>query len=123
VPGSKASEMLAAVRHVSAGLGLIALLLLLISGPLAKAQNPPTARKLVYRVVPKYPPELKQNAIGGVVRLSISINSNGSVGKVRPIGGNPILVDAAAIAVKQWRYVASDHPTTTEVQLDFIPHQ
>src|SRR5450432_1351496 len=78
------------------------------------AQNTPSLRKLVYKVAPKYPRELKQNAIGGVVRLSISIGSNGSVGKISPIGGNPILVDAATLAVRQWKYVPADHPTTTE---------
>jgi TonB family protein len=88
-----------------------------------EAQNAPSLRRLVYRVTPKYPRELKQNAIGGVVRLSISISANGSVGKISPIGGNPILVDAATVAVRQWKYVSSDHPTTMEVQLDFIPSQ
>ena len=83
--------------------------------------KPPSVRKLVYKVAPKYPRELKQNAIGGVVRLSISISPNGSVGKISPIGGNPILVDAATLAVRQWKYVPAEHPTTTEVQLDFIP--
>jgi TonB family protein len=87
------------------------------------AQNNPNLRKLVYKVAPKYPRELKQNAIGGIVRLSISINPSGSVGKISPIGGNPILVDAASLAVRQWKYVPADHPTTTEVQLDFIPSQ
>jgi len=88
-----------------------------------EAQNTPSLRKLVYKVAPKYPRELKQNAIGGVVRLSISINPNGSVARISPIGGNPILVDAATLAVKQWKYVPADHPTATEVQLDFIPSQ
>ncbi|MGH9503326.1 MAG: energy transducer TonB [Terriglobales bacterium] len=88
-----------------------------------QAQNAPALRKLVYKVAPKYPRELKQNAIGGIVRLSISISPNGSVGKISPIGGNPILVDAATLAVKRWKYAPADHPSTTEVQLDFVPNQ
>ncbi len=109
------------MRGACATLGLIVLALL--SSASVEAQNTPTVRKLVYKVAPKYPRELKQNAIGGVVRLSISISPNGSVGKISPIGGNPILVDAATLAVKQWKYVPTDHPTTTEVQLDFIPNR
>jgi TonB family protein len=96
--------------------------LLSVSIPLAGAQNGPTVRKLVYKVAPKYPHELKQNDIGGVVRLSILIGPNGSVAKISPIGGNPVLVDAATVAVKQWKYVPADHQSTVEVQLDFIPH-
>ena len=99
------------------------ILVAFLSTPSVEAQNTPNLRKLVYKVPPKYPHELKQNAIGGIVRLSISIGANGSVGKISPIGGNPILVDAATLAVRQWKYVPADHPTTTEVQLDFIPSQ
>ena len=109
------------MRGACATLGLV--MLVLLSAASLEAQNTPTVRKLVYKVAPKYPRELKQNAIGGVVRLSISISPNGSVGKISPIGGNPILVDAATLAVKQWKYVPADHPTTTEVQLDFIPNR
>lgn len=121
MPEPKVSKLTRAACHICAGLGVLYLLLGLPSS--IRAQNTPNLRKLVYKVAPKYPRELKQNEIGGVVRLSVSINPNGSVGKITPIGGNPILVDAAAVAVKQWKYLPSDHPTTTEVQLDFIPHQ
>jgi TonB family protein len=111
------------VRHRCAMLGLLLCFVASVSLFSIRAQNTPTIRKLVYKVSPRYPPELKHNQIGGVVRLSVSIGPNGSVGKVTPIGGNPILVDAATVAVKQWKYAPTDHPTTTEVQLDFIPHQ
>lgn len=102
-------------------IGLTVLFLLAVSIPAVQAQNAPNLRKLVYKVAPKYPPELKQNEIGGIVRLAVVINPNGSVAKISPVGGNPVLVDAATVAVKQWKYAASDHQTTTEVQLDFIP--
>jgi TonB family protein len=109
--------------HACSGVGMLALVFLSPMNSYVGAQNAPTLRKLVYKVAPKYPPELKQNQIGGVVRLFVSINPAGSVGKVTPIGGNPVLVDAATLAVKQWKYAPLDHPTTAEVQLDFIPHQ
>lgn len=99
------------------------MLVLLLAGiPSTDAQNTPALRKLIYKVAPKYPRELKQNEIGGIVRLSIAINPKGSVVRVSTIGGNPILVDAATIAVKQWKYAPAERQTTTEVQLDFIPH-
>ena len=101
---------------------LCVIVLLLVSTPSVKAQNAPSPRKLVYKVSPKYPRELKQNEIGGSVRLTVLINPNGSVGKISPIGGNPVLVDAATLAVKQWKYAPSDRPTTVELQLDFVPH-
>ena len=116
------SRFMRQTRQTYAALCLTVLLFVSASSPFIPAQNAPTPRKLIYKVVPKYPRELRQNEIGGVVRLSISISPNGSVGKISPIGGNPVLVDAATVAVRQWKYVPADHPTTTEVQLDFIPH-
>jgi TonB family protein len=123
VVNPKVPEAVRAVGRRCVLLGALAILLLWGPTSAIKAQNAPGVRKLVYKVAPKYPHELKQNAIGGIVRLSVSINPNGSVGKITPIGGNPVLVDAASVAVKQWRYVPADHPTATEVQLDFIPHE
>jgi TonB family protein len=117
---AKASGCTGCTRQAWAVIGLTAIFL--ITAPNLQSQNTPTLRKLVYKVAPKYPPELKQNAIGGIVRLAVVINPNGSVAKISPVGGNPVLVDAATVAVKQWKYATSDHQTTTEVQLDFIPH-
>src|ERR1700730_958904 len=109
-------------RQTYAAFCLIMLLFVSASSPFVPAQNAPTPRSLIYKVAPKYPRELKQNEIGGVVRLSVSISANGSVGKISTIGGNPVLVDAAIVAVKQWKYVPADHATAAEVQLNFVPH-
>ncbi len=117
----KMSRIARRTRQLSTALCGIVFVALAASTPLLTSQNTPVLRKLVYKVAPKYPRELKQNAIGGVVRLSILIGPNGSVSRISPIGGNPILVDAATLAVRQWKYVPADHSTTTEVQLDFIP--
>ena len=118
----KQSGFAACTHQTYAAIGLTLLFLLAASIPAVQSQNAPSLRKLVYKVAPKYPPELRQNEIGGIVRLAVIINPNGSVAKISPVGGNPVLVDAATVAVKQWKYAASDHQTTTEVQLDFIPH-
>jgi TonB family protein len=96
-------------------------LLIAASAVAIQAQQADSARKVVYKVAPKYPQDLKKNGIGGVVRLSIMISPRGSVDKVSPVGGNAALVDAAAAAVKQWKYVPASSSTSTEVQFDFIP--
>jgi TonB family protein len=118
----KQSGFAGCTHQTYAVIGVTLLFLLAASIPAVQSQNAPNLRKVVYKVAPKYPPELKQNEIGGIVRLAVVINPNGSVAKISPVGGNPVLVDAATVAVKQWKYAASDHQTTTEVQLDFIPH-
>jgi len=88
----------------------------------AHTQEQP-GRKLVTRVQPKYPEYLREHEIGGSVRLTVVVTPNGNVKSVTPIGGNPILVDAAVQAVKQWKYVASENTETFEVRVEFTPHK
>ncbi len=87
------------------------------------AQQSDGGRKLLRRVEPKYPEDLKRHDIGGTVRLSIEVTPQGVVHKISPIGGNPILVESAMTAVKQWKYAPGDSTQTLEVKIDFIPRQ
>lgn len=79
-------------------------------------------RKRIYKVEPKYPEYLKHHDIGGIVRLSVEITPKGTVRTVEPLGGNPILVESAVEAVKQWKYEPAETSTTVEVKIDFSPH-
>jgi TonB family protein len=56
-----------------------------------------------------------------VVRLEIVISAKGNVDSVVPIGGNPVLVEAASAAVKRWKYVPADSETRTQVEFTFDP--
>ena len=92
------------------------------SAPLARADSgEKSVRKLVYRAVPDYPQELKRAHIGGTVRLSIVISPAGAVTGVTPLGGNPILIDAASSAVKRWKYAPAAMETRTQVEFVFDP--
>lgn len=53
--------------------------------------------------------------------MSVVVTPAGNVKSVTPIGGNPILVDAATEAVKQWKYASGESTETFEVKLDFVP--
>jgi TonB family protein len=81
-----------------------------------------TERKLITRVEPDYPETLKRLNIGGTVRLRISISAKGNVEDVELLGGNPILGESAAAAVKKWVYTASSSRTITEVSIAFGGH-
>lgn len=82
-----------------------------------------SGRKLITQVQPKYPQYLRDHEIGGSVRLSVVVTPNGNVKKVTPIGGNPILVDVATDAVKQWKYAPSENTDTFEVKVEFNPRK
>src|SRR5579864_978201 len=76
-------------------------------------------RKVATRVTPAYPELAKKMHIHGVVRVEAIVRPNGSVKSTRVLGGNPVLVDAAADAVGKWKFVASQGETTEVVQLVF----
>ena len=80
-----------------------------------------TTRKLVYKESPGYPLTLREAHIGGVVRLEIVISPKGNVDSISPLGGNPVLVEAASAAVRKWKYVPADSETKTQVEFTFDP--
>ena len=79
------------------------------------------SRKLLLKVTPAYPENLRKFNVNGVVKLQVVISPNGSVKDIRPLGGNPVLVDLAVDAVKKWKYSAAATETTTKVELTFMP--
>jgi TonB family protein len=79
-------------------------------------------RKLITRVEPDYPETLKRLNIGGTVRLQVSISAKGKVEDVELLGGNPILGESAAAAVKKWVYTANRSRTIAEISVSFGGH-
>lgn len=109
------------VRRTAALFCLLTALGASSSAPVQAQQQ--ASRKLITRVAPKYPEYLQTHEIGGVVRLNVTVTPSGNVKSVTPVGGNPILLDAATDAVKQWKYAPSDSSDTFEVKLEFTPRK
>ncbi len=80
-------------------------------------------RKLVRKVEPIYPQDLKRRSIGGTVKLDLRISANGSVEKIAIVGGNPILADCAARAVKQWQYAPASSSSSMLLNVEFNPNR
>jgi outer membrane biosynthesis protein TonB len=51
--------------------------------------------------------------------LEVTITPDGHVKAVHPLGGHPILVDAATNAVKGWRFSAGSGEIKQIVEIDF----
>jgi periplasmic protein TonB len=62
------------------------------------------AARLLHEVKPAYPPIARQARVSGIVKLSATIAPDGTVEDLHVMSGNPLLVDAAGNAVKQWTY-------------------
>lgn len=90
----------------------IALLVALLSlGPLTRADD--LGRRIKVKTSPQYPELARKMNVSGSVRLEIKVAANGQVKSVKPLGGHPLLIDAAQSAVKQWRYEPG--PEATEI--------
>jgi TonB family protein len=62
----------------------------------------------IYQVPPEYPLAARAEHLEGIVVFRAIIDKEGKVKKLEILQGNPLLVDAAKDAAKQWRYT----PTT-----------
>jgi protein TonB len=81
------------------------------SVPMPSSFNPQTQStknllvgRLLKRVDPSYPLDAIQQRIEGTVKLHAVIGDDGKVLSLEPVSGPPLLVEAAVIAVREWRY-------------------
>ena len=77
-------------------------------------------RKVVRKVEPIYPEVAKRMSLAGTVKVIAVVAADGKVTKVEPVGGSPILVQAAQSAISQWKYVAGSE-SREAVELHFSP--
>jgi TonB family protein len=72
----------------------------------APVKIPPTAAEsfVIQRVEPQYPEAARQERVQGAVVLQVEVNKNGVVQELRALSGDPILIMAAADAVRHWRF-------------------
>jgi TonB family protein len=77
-------------------------------------------RKLVQKVQPTYPAEAKAAGIEGSVVLEVLITAAGDVTDVKPVKGPVELREAAAAAVRQWKYEAGAADTRATLTIRYI---
>ncbi len=79
-----------------------------------------SSNRLVHQVGPQYPSEAKTQRIQGPVVLQIQVLSDGSVGNIGIVEGNPLLAEAAVQAVRQWKYqpnLIDGHPVESQTRI------
>jgi TonB family protein len=113
-------------RNIGSPGGVAALVILCIlfgSTPALLAQRTTKSdRKVLVTVKPEYSELLKHAQIGGLVRLKVTVSSEGKVTNVDVAGGNPILAESAAAAVTKWKFVPAATQTIEEISISFSPH-
>jgi TonB family protein len=88
---------------------------------------PPQARVLVgtlrpplavaHRVLPDYPKAARMAFVEGDVLVTARVSPGGAVDQLEVRQGEPVLVDAARAAVRDWRFASP--PATTRVAIPF----
>jgi len=89
--------------------------------PALHAQTENQERKIVYRVEPEYPPDLKRVGIGGYVRVDATVSPSGAVEATTVIGGNPVLGEAVVKAIRKWKYEPKSSRTKATLVFHFSP--
>jgi TonB family protein len=78
-------------------------------------------RRLMDRVAPSYPTLARSMALEGIVKVEALVAADGSVKTVDVKGGHPVLAQAAANAVRRWKWEAASHESHELVELKFAP--
>ena len=79
------------------------------------------SRKPKVTVAPVYPDMARRMSITGTVKLAVVVSPNGMVKSSKPVGGHPLLVNAAMDAMKQWKFESAPTESSGIVQFTFHP--
>jgi TonB family protein len=80
-------------------------------------------RKAKSNPPPEYPELARKMKIEGMARVLLTVSSEGSVVKVKELGGNPVLVNALAQAAHKWKYEPAERESEIEVRYEFVLNQ
>ncbi len=79
--------------------------------PRALAGDADQGRKVKVRVQPVYPELAKRMNLAGTVKCQVVVAANGTAKSIKPVGGNPVLIEAVSDALKKWRWEPGDEST------------
>ena len=86
-----------------------------------QAKGDELPRKAKVKVEPVYPEVARRMSIAGTVRLAVIVAPNGTVKSSKPIGGHPLLVNAAMDAMRRWKFEPARTESSGIVEFKFQP--
>lgn len=104
-------------------------LLLLLSGLqfVGMAQNSgqtnDSDRKILRKTIPHYPEIARKMNLSGTVKVLATVEPDGKVKTVQPMGGSPVLIQAAEDAISQWKYAPANGESKEVIELHFTPQE
>ena len=91
------------------------------SAPAASNSPVDAVRRLERSVPPEYPAIAERMKLTGTAKVQLAVKPDGTVRDVKILGGHPLLADALARAVKQWKYQPAPKETMEVVKFSFGP--
>ena len=82
------------------------------------AQN---TRKVLVRVTPSYPDLARRLSLSGTVKLVATVASDGTVKATKPVGGNPVLLQAGQDALRKWKWQPAAAESRELIEISFHP--
>jgi TonB family protein len=89
--------------------------------PMHGQQTSTDTRAVVRKVMPLYPDAARRINLSGTVKLLATVAPNGTVKAIQPMGGSPLLVQAAQEAVYRWQFAPASSESKIPIELHFNP--
>jgi TonB family protein len=78
-------------------------------------------RKVIHKTMPMYPEIARRMNLSGTVKVLAVVAPDGNVKSVQPMGGSPVLIQAAQDAVYKWKFATGGAETKEPIELHFDP--
>ena len=105
--------------RIALSLFILASVLGCTASVVAAQESSEAPRKVVTRIVPQYPGLARSLNLRGTVRMVVLVAPNGSPKSMEARGGNPLLVQSAEKALRDWKWEPAAHETSEEIDLRF----
>jgi TonB family protein len=102
---------------------ILCLLLICLPAKLSRGQEASNQveRKILKQTMPRYPEIARRMNLAGTVKVMAVVAPDGKVKSVEPMGGSPVLIQAAQDAVSQWKFAPANGESRQVVELHFNP--
>jgi TonB family protein len=85
----------------------------------AQIQQGESGRLVVKKTSPRYPEIARRMNIAGTVKVFAVVAADGKVKSVEPLGGSPLLIEAAKEAITQWKFAPASAESKELIELHF----
>jgi TonB family protein len=100
---------------------LFLLISCLVAAGMGQSQASSAERRVVRKALPSYPEIAKRMNLTGTVKVLATVAPDGTVKSVQPMGGSPVLIQAAEDAVYKWKFVPASAESKEPIELRFDP--